>query len=57
MIFMKRPLLHCNNIIVVNIAKDPESHHLTKYIKIDVHFIFEQVARNVIFLVHIPNQD
>lgn len=39
------------------IAKDAMFHHMTKHIKIDVHFVREQVAQRVKQLAYVPTQE
>lgn len=51
------PSLHSNNISPLSMAKNPVFHHRTKYIEIDVHFVWEQVAWDLINFKHVSRHD
>lgn len=46
------PLVWCDNISVIALASNPVFHSKTKHIKIDYHYVHEQVLHNYLDVVH-----
>jgi hypothetical protein len=47
-------IVYCDNISVVYISDNPVQHHRTKYIEIDIHFVWEKVALGQVHVLHVP---
>lgn len=53
---MKRTtLVFCDNISSIYLSKNPMQHQQTKHIKINLHFVSENVALGQIKVLHIPS--
>ena len=50
-------MLYCDNQSEVSIAHNPVFHSRTKYLKIDVFFVREQVLAKQLSVVHLPALD
>ncbi|PKU82073.1 Retrovirus-related Pol polyprotein from transposon TNT 1-94 [Dendrobium catenatum] len=49
--------IYCDNTSAMEIAKNPVFHTRTKHIKIDYHFIRQQISSGNITLEHIPSKE
>jgi len=49
--------LFCDNQVVIYIAANPIFHEKTKYIKVDCHFIHQQVQLQIIKLCYTRSHD
>ena len=50
------PLLSSNSTGVINIARDPVKHELTKHIDVDASYMRSQVHDLVVTLHHVPSE-
>jgi len=41
----KTTLVYCDNVSAIYLSENPVQHQCTKHIKMDIHFVREQVAR------------
>jgi hypothetical protein len=41
---MKSTLIYCDNVSTAYLSTNPIQHQRTKYIEIDLHFLWERVA-------------
>lgn len=51
----KATIVYCDNISSVYMSANPIQHQRTKHIKIDIHFVHDQVARSLVQVLHIPS--
>ena len=53
----KSPILHCDNKSAEALANNPKYHPRTKYIELDVHFIWEHITNKEIAIEHVSSFD
>jgi hypothetical protein len=46
-------LVYCDNVNVVSLASNPFQHQCTKHVKIDLHFICENVTIGEVHVLHV----
>ncbi|GKB82823.1 ribonuclease H-like domain-containing protein [Tanacetum coccineum] len=49
-------LVYCDNVIVIHLTVNPVRNLLTKHIEIDIHFVFDMVARGQIRVLHVASR-
>jgi hypothetical protein len=47
-------LVFCDNVSAVYLSTNPVQHQRTKHVEIDLHFVRERVAYEVVCILHIP---
>jgi hypothetical protein len=47
-------IVYCDNISAVYMSGNPVQHRGTKYIEIDIHFVWEKVALGQVHVLHVP---
>ncbi|KAK4358263.1 hypothetical protein RND71_023873 [Anisodus tanguticus] len=50
----KATLVYCDNISAIYLSGNPVQHQRTKYIKMDIHFVREKVAKGHVRVCHVP---
>lgn len=50
----KAIMVYCDNISAIYLSGNPIQHLRMKYIKMDIHFVREKVARSHVRVLHIP---
>lgn len=53
----RTPTLWCDNLSAKSLASNPVLHARSKHIKVDVHFIRDQVLQNQISIAYVPSVD
>ncbi|GLT99966.1 hypothetical protein SLE2022_173680 [Rubroshorea leprosula] len=48
-------VVYCDNINALYMATNPVQHHRTKHIEIDLHFVRERVASQLVTLHHVSS--
>ncbi|XP_020236431.1 uncharacterized protein LOC109815998 [Cajanus cajan] len=51
------PIIYCDNMSTVALAHNPVLHARTKHMKLDLFFVREKVAANLLRVVHVPAID
>lgn len=55
-VFIPQPInLFCENIIAQNIAENPVLHERTKHIKLEVHYVWDNVQSGFIKIFHVSS--
>ncbi|GKB36241.1 ribonuclease H-like domain-containing protein [Tanacetum coccineum] len=49
-------LVYCDNVSAIYMTVNPDQHHRTKHIKIDIHFVHDMVARSQVCVLHVPSR-
>lgn len=50
----RRTIVYCDNVSAVYLSNNPVLYYQTKHVKIDLHFVWEQVAIGDVCVLHIP---
>lgn len=51
------PILCCDNLSTIALAKNPVLHARTKHVEIDLYFVHDMVQEGYLHLQHVPSQD
>lgn len=51
----KATLVFYDNVSTIYLSSNPVHHQRTKHIKIDIHFIHDQVGLGLIRVLHVPS--
>ena len=49
------PSMWCDNLSVGSLATNPVYHAYSKHIEIDVHYVREQIANNLVSISYVPS--
>ncbi|KAK9079958.1 hypothetical protein SSX86_001633 [Deinandra increscens subsp. villosa] len=52
----KATLVYCDNVSVVYLSSNPVQHQRTKHIELDIHFVWEKVAKGQVRVLHVPSR-
>ncbi|XP_048497907.1 uncharacterized mitochondrial protein AtMg00810-like [Beta vulgaris subsp. vulgaris] len=50
----KATLVYCDNVSAIYLSGNAANHQRTKHIKLDIHFVWEKVARGQVRVLHVP---
>ncbi|MCI09176.1 copia protein [Trifolium medium] len=49
-------VVYCDNVSDIYLSGNPVQHQRTKHIEMDIHFVWEKVARGQASVIHVPSR-